>query len=103
MSRLSDRIRKCAFAAALAAYGGAPAIAGDQDEARRAVGAGEIRRLSDILTAVEDKLPGAVVGVKLEHEGGGWVYEFRVVDGKGRLFEVYVNARSGEIERTKEK
>ena len=32
-----------------------------------------------------------------------WRYEFRVVDGQGRLFEVYVNARSGEIERIKEK
>jgi uncharacterized membrane protein YkoI len=44
-----------------------------------------------------------VVGVKLEQEQGAWVYEFRVVDAKGRLFEVYVDARSGGIERTKEK
>ena len=34
---------------------------------------------------------------------GRWLYEFRVVDSKGRLFEVYVDARSGEIDEVKEK
>ncbi len=98
------RIRLFALAAAvLLACGEAPAVARDHDEARRAVEAGEIRPLADILNAVRDKLPGQVVGVKLEQEQGAWVYEFRVVDAKGRLFEVYVDARSGAIERTKEK
>jgi uncharacterized membrane protein YkoI len=98
------RIRLFALAAAvLAACGEAPAVARDHDEARRAVEAGEIRPLADILNTVRDKLPGQVVGVKLEQEQGAWVYEFRVVDAKGRLFEVYVDARSGRIERTKEK
>ncbi len=87
----------------LASCGGAGAAAHDQGEARRAVEAGEIRPLADILNTVRDKLPGQVVGVKLEQEQGAWVYEFRVVDAKGRLFEVYVDARSGIIERTKEK
>ena len=41
--------------------------------------------------------------MKLEHEGGAWVYEFRVVDANGRLFEIYVDARSGGVERMKEK
>ena len=31
------------------------------------------------------------------------MYEFRVVGDKGRLFEIYVDARSGEVDRTKEK
>ena len=90
-------------AAVLAAGGGAPAGARDHDEARRAVEAGEIRPLAEILSAVRDKLPGQVVGVKLEHEHSRWMYEFRVIDAKGRLFEVYVDARGGGIERTKEK
>ncbi len=98
------RIRLFAFLAAILAAGsGGNALARDQDEARRAVEAGEIRPLADILNVVRGKLPGEVVGVKLEREDGAWTYEFRVVDGKGRLFEIHVDARSGEVERTREK
>ncbi len=98
------RLRALFLAAALvAAGGGAPAFARDHDDARRAVEAGEIRPLADILNVVRSKLPGDVVGVKLEREAGAWMYEFRVVDDKGRLFEIHVDARSGEVERTKEK
>jgi uncharacterized membrane protein YkoI len=74
-----------------------------RDEVRRAVETGEIRALADILKAVRGKLPGEVAGVEVERKDGRWLYEFRVVDGQGRLFDVYVDARSGEIERIKEK
>ena len=74
-----------------------------RDEVRRAVEAGEIHSLADILKAVREKLPGEVARVKVENKSGHWVYEFRVVDSQGRLFEVYVNAQSAEIERVKEK
>jgi uncharacterized membrane protein YkoI len=95
-------------AAALAAAAPQMADARDQDEARRdeirrAVENGEIHSLADILNALRGKLPGEVAGVEIEHEGGRWRYEFRVVDSRGRLFEVHVDARSGEIERIKEK
>jgi len=84
------------------------AVASDGDEGapedvRRAVEAGEIKSLADILAAVRGQLPGEVAGVEIEHEHGRWLYEFRVVDSKGRLYEVYVDARSGKIERIKEK
>lgn len=98
------RVRTLILAAALlAAGGGVPAFARDHDDARRAVAAGEIRTLADILNVVKGKLPGDVVGVKLEREDGAWVYEFRAVDEKGRLFVIHVDARSGEVERIKEK
>lgn len=98
------RIRILILAVALvAAGGGMPAFARDHDDARRAVEAGEIRPYADILNVVKGKLPGEVVGVKLEREAGAWMYELRVVDDKGRLFEIHVDAKSGEVERTKEK
>ena len=75
----------------------------DQDAARQAVESGEIRPLADILAAVRAKLPGEVVGVEIESEKGHWIYEFRVLDRSGRLFEVYVDPRSGAINQTKEK
>ena len=104
MTLRPGRVRTLILAAAfLTACAGAPSFARDHDEARRAVEAGEIRPLAEILTAVRTKLPGEVVGVKLEREAGAWMYELRVVDEKGRLFEIHVDARSGQIERTKEK
>ena len=75
----------------------------ERDEVHEAVERGEIRSLADILNAIRDKLPGEVVGVEVERKESRWVYEFRVVDREGRLFEVYVDARTAAIERTKEK
>jgi uncharacterized membrane protein YkoI len=75
----------------------------DHDAARRAVQRGEIKPLADLLTIVRDKLPGEITGVELERERGRWLYEFRVIDKAGRLFEVYVDAESGDIKKTKEK
>jgi uncharacterized membrane protein YkoI len=88
-----------------AALSTVPALAEshDQDAARQAVESGEIRPLADILAAVRGGLPGEVVGVEIESKKGHWIYEFRVLDRNGHLFEVFVDARSGEIDQTKEK
>jgi uncharacterized membrane protein YkoI len=90
-------------AAVLLAAAPLRAEASGHDAVRHAVERGEIRALTDILTIVRGKLPGEVTGVEIERKNGRWLYEFRVVDGNGRLFEVYVDAKSGEIERIKEK
>jgi uncharacterized membrane protein YkoI len=75
----------------------------DQNEVSRAVERGEIRPLADMLSAIRSKLPGEVVGVEIENESGRWQYELRVVDASGRLFEVTMDARTGSIDRIKEK
>jgi len=80
-----------------------PLAAGDHDAIRRAVEAGEIRALTEILADVRPRLPGEIVGVEVERKGGRWFYEFRTIDKKGGVFEVYVDAHSGKIERVKEK
>ena len=91
--------------AALAAAGRAHADRrGEREDAlHRAVEAGEVRPLADIIAEVRGKLPGDIVGVKVEHHEARWTYEFRVVDRQGRLFDVYVDARTAEILRVKEK
>lgn len=106
--RLRRDLTMVALVVALVAAASQLADARDQDElrrdeVRRAVETGQIRSLADILKAVREKLPGEVAGVEIDRKGGRWRYEFRVVDGQGRLFEVYIDARSGEIERIKEK
>lgn len=106
--RLRRDLTMVALVVALVAAAPQLADARDQDElrrdeVRRAVETGQIRSLADILKAVREKLPGEVAGVEIDRKDGRWRYEFRVVDGQGRLFEVYIDARSGEIERIKEK
>ncbi len=75
----------------------------EQDELHQAVERGDIRSLSDILAAIRGQLPGEVAGVKVERKNDHWIYEFRVVDERGRLFEVRVDARTAAIERVKQK
>jgi uncharacterized membrane protein YkoI len=75
----------------------------DHDAVRLAVERGEIRPLVEILAIVRAGLPGQVAGVEIERKSGRWIYEFRVVNAKGGLFEVQVDARTGEIIRVKEK
>jgi uncharacterized membrane protein YkoI len=75
----------------------------DHDAVRIAVERGEIRPLVEILGIVRARLPGEVAGVEIERKSGRWIYELRVVNAKGGLFEVYVDARTGDIIRIKEK
>ncbi len=90
----------------IAALAGAPAHADkrerEHDAVRIAVERGEIKPLAEILVGLRGRLPGDIAGVEIERRDGRWIYEFRVVDPKGRLFEAYVDGKSGEVERIKE-
>ena len=69
----------------------------DHDQARRAVERGEALPLFDILARVRPDLGGEVVGVSFERKRDRWVYEFKVIDPAGRLWEVYVDAATAAI------
>jgi uncharacterized membrane protein YkoI len=69
----------------------------DYDQARRAVERGEALALVDILTRVRSDLGGEVVGVEFERKRERWVYEFKVIDPAGRLWEVYVDAATAAV------
>ena len=74
-----------------------------QNELRRDVERGVAKPLSEILAAVRQQLPGEVVKVHAEQEGGRWMYELRILDETGRVFEVHVDAQTATIERVREK
>lgn len=76
---------------------------GERETVRAAVERGELKSLSEVLQAVRPKLPGEVVGIEIEREEGLWIYEFRIADDKGRLFDVYVDAATAQLLKTKEK
>jgi len=69
----------------------------DHDDARRLLERGDIRPLADILARVGDDLPGRIIATEFEREDGVYVYEFYVIDGRGRVREVYVDAATARI------
>jgi len=69
----------------------------DYDQARRAVERGEAVALVEILARVRADLGGEIVGVSFERKRDRWVYEFKVIDPGGRLWEVYVDAATAAI------
>lgn len=68
----------------------------DHDRARRAVEAGEIKPLRDILAAAEAAYGGQLIEAELERRHGGrMVYELKLLTVEGRLLKVYYDAHSG--------
>ena len=76
-----------------------PALADgdDHDRARRALEAGEIRPLAEILAVAEARRPGRVIELELERDDGRWIYELELVTPEGRLFEMEIDAASGTV------
>ena len=64
---------------------------------------GEIKPLEEILALVRDQLKGRIVGVEIEREKGRWMYEFRLVDDRGRVSEAYVDGLSGKVDKIERK
>ncbi|WP_291298758.1 PepSY domain-containing protein [Elioraea sp.] len=73
----------------------------DHDRARRALENGEIRPLSELLAAIEARYDGRVIETELERDHGRWIYEFRLLPPSGRLFQLEVDAATGEVIATK--
>ena len=67
------------------------------DRARRAVDRGETLPIAELLERLKTQVPGEVVGFEFEREDGKWVYEFKVINDRGRLLEVYVDAETGAV------
>jgi uncharacterized membrane protein YkoI len=75
-----------------------PARADDShDEALRALRAGEIAPLPEILAAVAQRVSGTVIEVELKRRKGSHVYKVEVLTSQGMLVETYVDARDKRI------
>lgn len=82
----------------LALYTLAPAQAGEHDAIRRAVEAGEIRPLAEILATVQARYPGRILDVEIDRSRDGRrVYDIELLDADGRKLEISVDAASGAV------
>ena len=69
----------------------------DQERARRALEAGEILPLDQILHEVQQRYPGTVVELELTPEAGRWVYEVELLAPDGRLLKLRIDAKSKQL------
>ena len=69
----------------------------DQERARRALEAGEIRPLDEILQEVHQRYPGTLVELELNQERGRWVYEVELLAPDGRLLKLRIDAKSKQL------
>jgi uncharacterized membrane protein YkoI len=67
------------------------------DRARRASAGGQILTMTELLGRIHTQVTGRILDAELEHEDGAWIYEIKVLDPEGRLYELVVDAKSGRV------
>ena len=93
------RLRSCLLGLVLAlALIGPVAAKSDQQRARDAMQAGRVLPLQEILRQVELRIPGRILNAWLEEGRGGlWIYRLKMLDFRGNIIGVVVDARNGQI------
>lgn len=71
-------------------------------EAREALRLGEIRPLEQIVEAVRRQIAGEIIEIEFERNDGRYVYELEIIEPSGRIVEIEVDAKSGEIIKREE-
>jgi uncharacterized membrane protein YkoI len=71
--------------------------ADDQDHALQLREAGKILSLEEILSISRKQIEGRVLEVELERKHGTLIYELEILDDKGRVWELKVDATDGRI------
>ena len=82
------------------AAGSMPARASDahdHDRARRALEAGEVIPLRNIIERVEQAHPGQIIEIELERDDGRWLYELKLLRADGSMAKLLVDAKDGRV------
>ncbi|PLX39415.1 MAG: hypothetical protein C0606_02530 [Hyphomicrobiales bacterium] len=69
----------------------------DHDRAHAARQRGDILPLQTILASAKDHLDGKIAEIEYEEDDGVPVYEIKLINPRGRLVEIYLDARTGKI------
>jgi len=68
----------------------------DAGTVRQWVEEGRILSLQELLDRHKHRIKGELLDLEVEREHGRIVYELEVMDGEGRVHEIYLDAASGE-------
>lgn len=87
--------------AALAGVAGLALFPAQADEgpavAKRLSDAGVILPLEKIVAAAKKIKPGEVLESELEKKGKGYVYEIEILDARGQVWEVKLDAKTAQL------
>lgn len=75
----------------------AAGMARDLDKLRDAVKRGDVLPLSVLQEKLRSSYPGDIIRVELDEDGDRFIYEFKVLQANGRLYEIEMDARDGRI------
>ncbi|HEY7840439.1 MAG TPA: PepSY domain-containing protein [Gammaproteobacteria bacterium] len=81
----------------VAAQTGASVGADEAEQARSLTDSGAILPLEQILERTKQEFPGRVIEIELDKEDGRYVYELEIVDPEGRVWELEIDAATGEL------
>lgn len=70
---------------------------GDHDDALAAVEARQSLPLTRIFQIAQTAVPGEIIEVELDREDGRLIYEVDILTSTGRLRQVEIDARTGEV------
>ncbi len=70
---------------------------GDHDDALAAVEARQALPLTRIFQIAQTAVPGEIIEVELDREHGRLIYEVDILTSTGRLRQVEIDARTGEV------
>jgi len=69
----------------------------DHDLAKQLLDSGDILPLETILKKVRSIQAGKILDLELEKEDGQIIYEIELLTSSGSVFELKINAKSGEL------
>ena len=73
----------------------------DQEAARRLSGSGQILALEAVLEHAQRHRPGRVLDVEFENEHGLYIYEIEILDARGVVWELELDAQTGDLLESK--
>jgi len=74
--------------------------ADEAEKARSLTDTGALLPLEQILEKAQAELPGRVIEIELDQENGRYTYELEIVDAEGRVWELEMDAATGEVLET---
>ena len=58
---------------------------------------GKVMKLSRVIEKINKVYPGRIIEVELQKENGILVYEIQIIDHQGVIWEISLNAKTGEL------
>jgi uncharacterized membrane protein YkoI len=99
--QIRNRVTSILVAAALAGAASLALFPAQADEgpavAKRLSEAGVILPLEKIVAAARKIKPGEVLETELERKGKGYVYEIEILDARGQVWEVKLDAKTAKL------